>query len=97
MTNNDNDFYKYKGKVFFNVKDIFGNNHKEVEVIRIYENTASILDVNTNLTWIVRKRELGLEETNPNNKYPGHFDYRKTKRQWKGREQQLVDMVRNYN
>ena len=97
MTNNDNDFYKYKGKVFFNVKDIFGNNHKEVEIIRIYENTASILDVNTNLTWVVRKRELGLEETNPNNKYPGHFDYRKTKRQWKGKEQQLVDMVRSYN
>ena len=97
MTNNDNDFYKYKGKVFFNVKDIFGNNHKEVEIIRIYENTASILDVNTNLTWVVRKRELGLEETNPNNKYPGHFDYRKTKRQWKGKEQKLVDMVRSYN
>ena len=36
------------GKVYFNVKDIFGNNHKEVEVIRIYKNTASILDVNTN-------------------------------------------------
>ena len=49
------------GKVHFNVKDIFGNNHKEVEIIKVYENTASILDVNTNLTWIVRKRELGLE------------------------------------
>ena len=60
------------GKVHFNVKDIFGNNHKEVEVIRVYENTASILDVNTNLTWIVRKRELGLEETNPNNKISIH-------------------------
>ena len=23
------------GKVHFNVKDIFGNNHKEVEVIRV--------------------------------------------------------------
>lgn len=23
------------GKVYFNVKDIFGNNHKEVEVIRV--------------------------------------------------------------
>ena len=85
------------GKVYFNVKDIFGNNHKEVEIIRVYENTASIRDVSTGLTWIVRKRELGLEETNPNNKYPGHFDYRKTKRQWKGKEQQLVDMVRSYN
>ena len=85
------------GKVHFNVKDIFGNNHKEVEIIKVYENTASILDVNTNLTWIVRKRELGLEETSPNHKYPGHFDYRKTKRQWKGKEQQLVNMVRNYN
>lgn len=85
------------GKAYFNVKDIFGNNHKEVEIIKVYENTASILDVNTNLTWIVRKRELGLEETNPNHKYPGRFDYRKTKRQWKGKEQQLVDMVRNYN
>ena len=53
--------------------------------------------MNSNLTWIVRKHELGLEETNPNNKYPGHFDYRKTKRQWKGKEQQLVDMVRSYN
>ncbi|OQR15929.1 hypothetical protein B6U43_02625 [Ligilactobacillus salivarius] len=85
------------GKVHFNIKDIFGNNHKEVEIIRVYENTASIRDVSTGLTWIVRKRELGLEETNPNNKYPGHFDYQKTKRQWKGREQQLVDMVRSYN
>ena len=85
------------GKVYFNVKDIFGNNHKEVEVIRIYKNTASILDVNTNLTWIVRKHELGLEETNPNHKYSGHFDYRKTKRQWKDKEQQLVNMVRSYN
>ena len=84
-------------KVHFNVKDIFGNNHKEVEIIRVYENTASILDVNTNLTWIVRKHELGLEETNPNHKYPGHFDYRKTKRQWKDKEQQLVNMVRSYN
>lgn len=53
--------------------------------------------MNTNLTWIVRKHELGLEETNPNHKYPGHFDYRKTKRQWTGKEQQLVDMVRSYN
>ena len=23
------------GKVYFNVKDIFGNNHKEVEIMRI--------------------------------------------------------------
>lgn len=30
------------GKVHFNVKDIFGNNHKEAEIIRVYENTASI-------------------------------------------------------
>ena len=42
------------GKVYFNVKDIFGNNHKEVEIIRVYENTASIRDVSTGLTWIVR-------------------------------------------
>ena len=53
--------------------------------------------MSTGLTWIVIKRELGLEETNLNNKYPGHFNYRKTKRQWKGREQQLVNMVRSYN
>ena len=85
------------GKVHFNIKDIFGNNHKEVEIIKVYENTASIWDVSTGLTWIVIKRELGLEETNLNNKYPGHFNYRKTKRQWKGREQQLVNMVRSYN
>ena len=83
------------GKAYFNVKDIFGNNHKEVEVIRVYENTASILDVNTNLTWIVRKHELGLEETNPNNKYPGHFDYRKTKRQWKGKHEKLINTIRS--
>lgn len=38
------------GKVYFNVKDIFGNNHKEVEIIRVYENTASIRDVSTGLT-----------------------------------------------
>ena len=85
------------GKAYFNVKDIFGNNHKEAEIIKVYENTASIRDVSTGLTWIVRKRELGLEETNSNHKYPGHFDYRKTKRRWKGKEQKLVDMVRSYN
>ena len=77
-----------------NVRNFF---NKDLEIIRVYENTASILDVNTNLTWIVRKHELGLEETNPNHKYPGHFDYRKTKRQWKDKEQQLVNMVRSYN
>lgn len=30
------------GKVYFNVKDIFGNNHKEAEIIKVYENTASM-------------------------------------------------------
>lgn len=30
------------GKVHFNIKDIFGNNYKEVEIIKVYENTASI-------------------------------------------------------
>lgn len=94
---NKTDYYKYKGKVFFNVEDPFGYKHREVEVLAIYENTAAVRDVKTGLTWIVRKRELGLEETNPNHKYPGHFDYRKTKRQWTGKEQQLVDMVRSYN
>lgn len=92
---NKTDFYKYKGKVFFNVEDPFGYKHEEVEVLAIYENTAAVRDVKTNLTWIVRKRELGLEETNPNHKYPGHFDYRKTKRQWKGKQEQLIDTIRS--
>lgn len=94
---NKTDFYKYKGKVFFNVGDPFGYKHREVEVLAIYENTAAVRDVKTGLTWTIRKRELGLKETGKLHKHHGHFDYRKTKRQWKGREQQLVDMVRNYN
>ncbi|MCF2624518.1 hypothetical protein I6E16_10555, partial [Ligilactobacillus salivarius] len=32
---NKTDFYKYKGKVFFNVEDPFGYKHKEVEVLAI--------------------------------------------------------------
>ena len=51
--------------------------------------------MSTGLTWIVRKRELGLEETNPNNKYPGHFDYRKTKRQWKGKHEKLINTIKS--
>lgn len=39
---NKTDFYKYKGKVFFNVEDPFGYKHKEVEVLAIYENTAAV-------------------------------------------------------
>lgn len=85
------------GKVYFNVEDIFGNNHKEVELIKVYDNTAVIYDANQNLNWLVRKRNLGLEETNlEHRKYPGHFDYRNTKRQWKGKEQKLINKIKIY-
>lgn len=33
-----------------------------------------------------------------NRKYPddyGHFDYRKTKRQWKGKQEQLINTIRS--
>lgn len=95
MTNNDNDFYKYKGKVFFNVEDSFGYKHREVEVLAIYENTAAVRDVKTGLTWTIRKRELGLKETGKLHKHHGHFDYRKTKRQWKGKQEQLINTIRS--
>lgn len=91
----DSHIYDYKGKVFFDVNDPFGYPHHEVEVIGVYDRTASVRDTKTNMTWIVRKNELGLEETNPNNKYPGHFDYRKTKRQWKGKQEQLINTIRS--
>lgn len=92
---NKTDFYKYKGKVFFNVEDSFGYKHREVEVLAIYENTAAVCDVKTGLTWTIRKRELGLKETGKLHKHHGHFDYRKTKRQWKGKQEQLINTIRS--
>ena len=92
---NKTDFYKYKGKVFFNVEDPFGYKHREVEVLAIYENTAAVRDVKTGLTWTIRKRELGLKETGKLHKHHGHFDYQKTKRQWKGKQEQLINTIRS--
>ena len=92
---NKTDFYKYKGKVFFNVEDPFGYKHREVEVLAIYENTAAVRDTKTNMTWVVRKNELGLKKTNKSKKFE-HFDYRKTKRQWKGKQEQLIDTIRSF-
>lgn len=91
----DSHIYDYKGKVFFDVNDPFGYPHHEVEVIGVYDRTASVRDTKTNMTWVVRKNELGLKEAKSNHKYPGHFDYRKTKRQWKGKHEKLINTIKN--
>ena len=54
-----------------------------------------VLFRSTGLTWTIRKREIGLKETGKLHKHHGHFDYRKTKRQWKGKQEQLIDTIRS--
>lgn len=91
---NDSHIYDYKGKVFFDVEDPFGYPHHEVEVIGVYDNTASVRDTKTNMTWVVRKNELGLKETNKSKKFE-HFDYEECKKKWKGKHNKLINTIRN--
>ncbi|MYV14844.1 hypothetical protein [Ligilactobacillus salivarius] len=94
---NKTDFYKYKGKVFFDVEDPFGYQHHEVEVIGVYDRTASVRDTETNMTWTVRKNELGLKEKKQAHKYPYHFNYKECKRKWKGKQDKLINTVKSYS
>ena len=43
----DSHIYDYKGKVFFDVEDPFGYPHHEVEILGVYDRTASVCDVET--------------------------------------------------
>lgn len=89
----DSHIYDYKGKVFFNVEDPFGYPHHEVEVIGVYDRTASVRDVETGMTWTVRKNELGLKEAK-SKKYE-HFDYKACKKKWKGKHEKLINTIKN--
>lgn len=89
----DSHIYDYKGKVFFDVEDPFGYSHHEVEVLAIYENTAAVRDVETDMTWTVRKNELGLKEVK-SKKYE-HFDYKACKKKWKGKHEKLINTIKN--
>src|SRR5699024_3850960 len=90
----DSHIYDYKGKVFFNVEDPFGYPHHEVEVIGVYDRTASVRDVETGMTWVVRKNELGLKETNKSKKFE-HYDYEECKKKWKSKKNKLINTNRN--
>lgn len=91
----DSHIYDYKGKVFFYVEDPFGYPHHEVEILGVYDRTASVCDVETKMTWIVRKSELGLQEKKRVHSYPYHFNYKACKREWKDRQDQLIDKIRS--
>ena len=47
------------------------------------------------MTWIVRKSELGLQEKKRVHSYPYHFNYKACKREWKDRQEQLIDKIRS--
>lgn len=46
----DSHIYDYKGRIFFDVEDPFGYPHHEVEVIGVYDRTASVRDTKTGMT-----------------------------------------------
>lgn len=93
----DSHIYDYKGRIFFDVEDPFGYPHHEVEVIGVYDRTASVRDTKTNMTWTVRKNELGLKEKKHVHKYPYHFNYKECKRKWKGKQDKLINTVKSYS
>ncbi|MBZ2405138.1 hypothetical protein [Liquorilactobacillus hordei] len=70
-----------RGNVLFNVVDIFGNQHEECRVTEVYRNTVAILDIDRHTSWIVHKKDLGLEmeAPNPKNWANSHFDLATTK------------------
>lgn len=86
-----------KVEYFFDVEDPFGYPHHEVEVIGVYDRTASVRDTKTNMTWTVRKNELGLKEKKQAHKYPYHFNYKECKRKWKEKQDKLINTVKSYS
>ncbi|MGE9831566.1 hypothetical protein [Ligilactobacillus salivarius] len=93
----DSHIYDYKGRIFFNVEDPFGYPHHEVEVIGVYDRTASVRDTKTGMTWVVFKKELGLKEKKQAHKYPYHFNRRDCKRKWKGKQDKLINTIKSYS
>lgn len=49
------------GKAHFNVEDIYGNRHREVETIREMDNTLLVFDVDDHETYTIRKRRCRYE------------------------------------
>ena len=54
-----------KGNHLVNVRDIFGQLHEKATVIGIYLNTISIIDDISKNTWIVHKKDIGIEPDLP--------------------------------
>ena len=82
----DSHIYDYKGRIFF-----------DVEVIGVYDRTASVRDTKTGMTWTVFKKELGLKEKKQAHKYPYHFNRRDCKRKWKGKQDKLINTIKSYS
>lgn len=69
-----------RGNILFNVVDIFGNQHEECRVTEVYKNTVAVLDTDKQTSWIIHKKDLGLEMEAPNVRTELKFDLKESKR-----------------
>lgn len=68
-----------RGNMLFQVVDIFGNKHEKCRVTEVYRNTLAILDIDKQTSWIVHKKDLGLEMEDPSKKAESKFDLEESK------------------
>ena len=83
------------GKVYFNVEDIYGNEHREAETIRELNNTILVLDVDDHETYTIRKEDVGMKLDNPAVRRE-RFNLSQNKRIWRNRQKELKEIRYKY-
>lgn len=83
------------GKVYFNVEDIYGNDHREVETIREMDNTILVFDVDDHETYTIRKEDVGMKLNRPAIRRE-KFNLSQNKRIWRNRQKELKDIRYKY-
>ena len=83
------------GKAYFNVEDIYGNGHREVETIREMDNTLLVFDVDDHETYTIRKEDVGMKLNRPAIRRE-KFNLAQNKRIWRNRQKELKDIRYKY-
>lgn len=83
------------GKAYFNVEDIYGNRHREVETIREMDNTVLVFDIDDHETYTIRKEDVGMKLNRPAIRRE-KFNLSQNKRIWRNHQFVIFNDKDNY-
>lgn len=85
-------------EIYCNVEDIYGQYHKKAKLVREYQNTIIVLDMDDELRYVIHKSDVNMQISYPHRKRVASrkFDLTENKHVWKDRSAELKDRRKKY-